>query len=88
MNDASMCVITSMNFLSCYEVRSVGLVMAWMLEIHFILRNFHEQIKFLQIFPSAIPFLQLAGCWMQKCALQKSGLHIFPSAIPFSQLVG
>ena len=42
MNDASMCVMTSMNFLICYEVRSVGLVMAWMLEINFILRYFHE----------------------------------------------
>ena len=41
MNDVSMCEFTSMNFLSCYEVRSIGLVMAWMLEISFILRNFH-----------------------------------------------
>ena len=47
MNDSSMCVLTSMNFLSCYAFRSVGLVMAWMLEISFILRNFHEQIEFL-----------------------------------------
>ena len=28
MNDTFVCVITSMNFLSCFEVRSVGLVMA------------------------------------------------------------
>ena len=45
MNDASMCVITSMNFLRCYEVRLSRLVMAWMLEIGFILRNFHLQIE-------------------------------------------
>ena len=60
MNDTCMCVINSMNFLSCYEVRSIWMVMAWMLEISFILRNFHEQIEFPQSFPFCN--LQDAGC--------------------------
>ena len=93
MNDASICVITSMNFLSCYEVRSTIFMMAWMFEISFILINFHEQIKFLHMFPfrnslSATCGMQDAGCGMRKCALQKFGLHIFLSAIPFPQLAG
>ena len=57
-----------LHFLSCYEVRSTGLVMAWMLEISFILRNFHEQINFPHIFP-------FATYGMRKCALQKFGLR-------------
>ena len=48
-----MCVITSINFIICYEFILARLVMAWMLEIHFILRNFQEQIELPQIFPFA-----------------------------------
>ena len=65
----------SMNFLSCYEVISARLVMAWMLEISFILRNFHSQIKILHIWT----FLQLTGCGMRKSSLE---ISIFAFSFP------